>query len=195
MATLCLLFLIQSLKTPTRRMSSDSSSSSDDEKFILYASSNFGEHVRRSAAADESIATKRLLSTLGEFFSGPVLFWVQRQAEDRNLSSLTRLGKNLKYYIVKRCQLPTHLEAELNDLHSWADDLIHIVTAFSKDLYKDPRAIHTVIPSLCPLQSKIYSELRNPAVGLEIFGLSNTTWPVSLPLGTRVIESDGMPRQ
>lgn len=114
---------------------------------------------------------------LFEFFQGPILFWIQRLAEGRSLSTLTRTGKNLKAYVDKRRNVPSHLDSLLQDLYGWADDLIHLVTAFGKDLYRDPRVIHTVIPPLCPSQSKIYSELRNSEVGLQVFGFSGSSWP------------------
>lgn len=175
-AIICLTFLVK-WRAPSRRMSNDRSNAGEDENFFAYASTNFSEHVQKSAAADESSLTMRLLNVLDEFFQGPILYWIQRQAENRTLRELTRAGKNLKFYIAKRLQFPTHLGSKLQDLHGWADDLIHLVSAFSNELYKDPGAIQSVIPSLCPSQSKFYSDLRNPDVGLQVFGLSQTTWP------------------
>jgi hypothetical protein len=173
-ATTCLVFLTQSLRTYTWK---EAANTTDDDKFLVYASSNFSEHIVKSASSDESAHTHRLHSVLFDFFQGPILSWIQRQAETRSLSMLTRVGKNLKAYVARRRVVPTHLDGELHDLHGWADDLIHLVTAFGKELYKEPESIHTVIPSLCPSQSKIYSELRNPDVSLQVQGLSTSTWP------------------
>lgn len=142
-----------------------------------YASTNFSEHVHKSALADESEHTQTLINTLFDFFHGPILFWVQRLSERRSLSTLTRTGKNIKFYVDKRLKFPTHLEPHLQDLYVWADDLIHLVTAFGKNLYEEPHIIHTIVPSLCPTESKIYSQLRNSEVGLQVFGFSHTAWP------------------
>ena len=177
LSIICLTFLGRSLRSPLRKMSHETSIDADDESFLDYASKNVFDHVVKSGSADESAHTHRMIGALLEFFQGPLLFWIQRQAQDRSLSTLTRAGKNLKAYVTKRTLVPTHLHSQLQELQEWAEDLIHLVTTFGKDLLKEPGVIHSVIPSLCPSRSMIYSELRNPEIGLQVVGLSQGSWP------------------
>ncbi|KAI9695527.1 MAG: hypothetical protein M1820_008540 [Bogoriella megaspora] len=177
LATICMSLLCQTFRAMPRKKSLGSGNEVDDEAFLEYAGANFSEHTVKSASADETVDTDALIRTILEFFQGPVLFWIQRQAEERNLSALTRAGKNLKAFVTKRTDVLRPLSVDLQDVQEWANDLIHIPTAFGKDLQKDPTAIHSVIPSLCPPHSKIFREFRNPDLGLHVIGLSRGSWP------------------
>ena len=173
LAYICVSFLIKSLRARSR---SNANSDSEEDPFLQYASKNFSEHVFRSAAAEESDQTRDLVRTLSEFFQGPVLFWIQRQAEERSLSMLTLAGKNLKQFVTKRTNLQTGLRHLLKGLEGWANDLIHIATVFGQDLLQKPIAIHIVIPPLCPTLSRIYREIGNRGIGMQVVGLSDRPW-------------------
>jgi len=176
-ATICIKYLSQSFKASTRKLFHDRTGNADEDPFRHYASQNFAEHVVKSAVADESESTHEMVMSLVEFFQPPFLSWVQHLAETRNLSILTRCGKNLKAFVARRMAVSTRLGPRLQEIQEWSDDCIHLVTAFGKDLYKDPAAIHSVIVPLCPSQSKIYSELRDPDNRLQVVGLSRGSWP------------------
>ena len=64
-------------------------------------------------------------------------------------------------------------------LDSWATDLIRLVTKFGKNLLATPSSIHHLIPPFCPPGSaprKLFRAYTRDARGIQLVGLSNTTW-------------------
>lgn len=161
----------------TQRWSS-SGTFNADEPFFGYASKNFAHHVYKSAQAKESSATTKLVAAIIRFLDGPLTSWIQFQASGRTLSPLTDAGKDLKAFAARRLSSVTDLsdlKVQLSDILTWADDLIHLVAVFGKDLVKIPRAIHNVIPPLCPRRSKLHRAYSGS--GLQLAGASRDRWP------------------
>lgn len=173
LATMCIEALNERYRSPQR--GTTSGASPDDEAFIAYASKSFSVHVYKSAQAAESHTTARLVAAIKRFLEAHLTSWIQAQAADRTLSFLTETGKNLKAFAARRLSSVTELGNDIREIPSWADDLIHLVTVFGKDLLKDPGAIHTLIPPLCPYRSKLRGAYSGN--GLRVEGLSNEKWP------------------
>lgn len=175
-AIVCITFMSTVFRAPLGNPLPTTSSDADDSEFLEYACKNFSEHVVKSSSADETDTTEKLMRALIEFFRGPVLLWIQRQAQERTLLPLTRTAKNIKAFVARRLEQSSRLAPHLHDIREWANDLIHLATVFGKHLLKKPLAIHTVIPPLCPLRSMIYSDLGHSKTGLRVVGLSRSSW-------------------
>lgn len=176
LAISCLSFLCTSLQAPQLQAALRSSADLQNEVFLDYASQSFSDHIFKSLSAEDTRQTDELLHNLQEFFHGPVLSWIHRQAKTRNLSILTRVGKNLKAYATLRANPSGTPNVHLPEILEWADDLIHLVTVFGRDLTKSPAAIDA-IPRLCPSSTRIFREFGSQEVGLQVYGFSRKLWP------------------
>ncbi|RMZ87067.1 hypothetical protein DV736_g5706, partial [Chaetothyriales sp. CBS 134916] len=186
LAKICLTFMTEIFRASQRRTGLRNPNETDDEAFLSYASGSFSEHVVKRQVYPTFEMTcpgapeDMLIRSILDFFQGAVLFWIQRCARLESLSSLTRTGKNLREFAKRRIDRNIQLvppSQDLREIQDWADDMIRLVTVFGKHLLRDPAAIHTVIPPLCPAHSRLHFEFGRQDVGLQLVGLSRGSWP------------------
>lgn len=180
LAAKCVTFIINYFSAKKGDYFSSSGLDTSEHAFLDYAAKNFSSHLAKCRAADQTGETSRLIKSLMEFFEGPVLFWIEyiaKEASDQSLSSLTWAGKNLKAFVEQHANGQAELSPPFGDLREWADDLIHIVTVFGKELSKRPDAIHNIIPPLCPPNSKIHRAFGDLGAGIQVLGGPRGSWP------------------
>lgn len=177
LATHCLSYLCHSLKALQHQASLRTYVDAENEALLDYASQNFSDHVVKSSWAEETVHTQELLEVLQEFFREAVLCWIHRQATAQNLALLTRVGRNLKAFAIRRSSSLGIPSIHLQEISGWANDLIHLITVFGRDLIKAPGSIDTIIPRLCPTSTRIFREFGSHEIGLQVYGLPRGPWP------------------
>lgn len=172
------------VKYLNERLSPQSFMAGREEPFFSYASEHFSEHVKNASGMREKQEVERLISALTDFFKRPVLSWIHHLVEksrQRGLTTIMEAGVKLRTFVDQRLNLDLvsleQADRALQELRHWADDLIHIVTVFGKDLVKKPEAIQNAIPALCPSRSMMNRKLGNLGVGLRVIGNPEETWP------------------
>ncbi|KAM7184137.1 hypothetical protein V8F20_012346 [Naviculisporaceae sp. PSN 640] len=175
MANVCLKYLVSDeLKPPRtgRRPGAGQPSSRSNRRsaFFSYALAAFSHHL---TMADPS--ANDLLCLVSTFLKGNILTWMENIAQQRSLSLMVRVAKDLKTYhelcIAERS--PSSLD--MRRLKTWTADLQRVAAKFSDALITSPSSIYSTIPPFCPAQSAIYNTSgsgKRPA----IVGLPNLEW-------------------
>lgn len=160
-----------------RRASRPHSPSSSESPFKPYASKYVFEHLKYAQSDDED--TIKLIS---EFFGGSsVLRWIEYNAAHDDLHTVYRAGQILNTILSRRATRSPPLslardQTEIQMLAKWGNELMHLVTKFARQLRASPRAIHHIIPPFCPLKSAVRQQFTDPYRGLNVQGLSATSW-------------------
>lgn len=148
-----------------------------------YAICYWAYHVSKSSAN-----TKELKSTLNTFLTKHVLSWIEGIALTGNMQYLTRSAQYLKAYAKKKSKGSNYnannnilslREAPQEDdkFQPWANDLIHIVGKFGRNLIQSPSSVHRLIPPLCPRLSMIGATYSvSDEKSLSIAGMAAKEW-------------------
>ncbi|KAI1853098.1 hypothetical protein JX266_001804 [Neoarthrinium moseri] len=139
--------------------------------FADYAAVYFSEHISASSSAID-----RPLTLLDGFFKTTVLSWIEHISRSGSMSHMLQTSRNLKAYLSRRAKYRSPLGQEVQNVQAWTDDLVHLVTAFGKNLTSFPESIHFLIPPVCPPNSMIHTNFQDPSRSLQVVGLSDTDW-------------------
>ncbi|MCJ1388398.1 hypothetical protein MMC18_001245 [Xylographa bjoerkii] len=138
----------------------------------LYTSSAFSEHLRNASASHESI-----LTDLARFLKTNVLTWVEFVASSlKSLHHLIRAARSMKGYLERRAKYIPPFSEDVDLVEGWAVDLTRLVTKFGKNILESPLAIYSQIPPFCPSGTRISEQYAFKQRGIEVSGLSNSTW-------------------
>lgn len=145
--------------------------------FIKYASKYVFQHLHFVHSDDEEI-----IALMSKFFSeSSVLRWIEYNAAHDDLHTVYQAGKTLNAILTRRSKYSPSLglargQMKVQMLEKWGDDLVHLVTKFSRQLRASPHSIHHLIPPFCPPDSAVRQQFSNPYRGLNVQGLSGTNW-------------------
>lgn len=148
-----------------------------EHPFTPYASKYVFQHLNFVHSDDEEI-----IALMSKFFSGSsVLRWIEYNAAHGDLHTVYQAGKTLNAILTRRSRYSPPLglargETKFRMLEKWGDDLIHLVTKFSRQLRAAPQSIHHLIPPFCPPASAVRQQFSSPYRGLNVQGLSATSW-------------------
>lgn len=149
----------------------------DEHPFTKYASQYVFQHLNFLHSDDDEI-----LTMLSNFFSGSsVLRWIEFIAAHGDLHTVYQAGKTVNALLNRRSRYSPPLglargQRPFQMLEKWGDDLIHLVTKFSRQLRSSPQSIHHLIPPFCPKGSAIRQQFSNPYRGLNVQGVSESSW-------------------
>ncbi|KAF2671659.1 hypothetical protein BT63DRAFT_398038 [Microthyrium microscopicum] len=157
----------------------------DDRSFMIYAATSWPYHLDRT-----SVESETTLLALSEFLRGySVLSWITALASNNLLrilvsasKSLSRLAraKRIRYSETNPMQ---HRWQELDDVESWAIDLLKLLGKFGDNLLARPSTIYNQIPPFCPRNTTMYRWFEHHNVqpySLSVKGLSKEQWDDSL---------------
>lgn len=149
----------------------------DKHPFTNYAAKHVFQHLNFIHPNDQEI-----LTLVVKFFGGSsVLRWIEFIAAHGDLHTVYKAGKIVNAILTRRSrQFPPLGLAKgqtlFQILEKWGDDLIHIVTKFSRQLRSSPQSIHHLIPPFCPKGSAIGQQFANHYRGISVHGLSGVSW-------------------
>lgn len=148
-----------------------------EHPFTTYASKYVFQHLNFVHSDDEEI-----IALMSKFFSGSsVLRWIEYNAAHGDLHTVYQAGKTLNGILARRSRYSPPLglargQTKIQMLEKWGDDLMHLVTKFSRQLRASPQSIHHLIPPFCPPGSAVRQQFSSPYRGLNVQGLSGTKW-------------------
>jgi WD40 repeat protein len=173
LARVCLRYLTGgAMKAPrsTRQRTTQRPTTDRESAILSYACLNFSHHLFRACVAS------RNQDLLERFLEGSVPSWIAFVASaTTNLSALMQASREVQSYL-RRCvdeQLPCHNILRLAE--SWDTDLERVIAKFGDAIIAYPRAIHALVPPLCPANSLI----RKTGIstrGLSVIGLTDIDW-------------------
>ena len=195
-AKVCLEYLIQRSKVASRarRLASGLQLGSQDSPasvrtFTDYASKFLFQHLNlvKSTESEISVVLFKFLN------SNSVLLWIEYISAHGDLHTVYQAGKTINALLARQAH---HLPPirpptkHLALLEKWGNDLIHIVTKFSRSLRASPTCIHHLIPPFCPPDSAIHQQFSSPFRGISVQGLSLRGWDdclttIIFPKGTK----------
>ena len=107
-----------------------------------------------------------------------VLNWMQQLAIRDELEKMLQAGKIINNILGRLAQhsLRRGLGKELTLLHSWGNDLIHLVTKFGREMSFSPSSIPRLIPPFCPIDSAPNRQFSSPHKGISVLGRSSGGW-------------------
>jgi hypothetical protein len=161
----------------TNRSSPHQPASFGERPFTPYASKYVFQHLIHVPSVDEE-----LIVLISDFFSGSsVLNWIEYNAANDELHIIYQAGQSLNAILVRRSRQSPPLslvqdQKKIQMLTKWGDDLIHLVTKFSRQLRASPHAIHHLIPPFCPAESAVRQQFTDRYRGLNVQGLSASSW-------------------
>ncbi|KFY29271.1 hypothetical protein V493_02446 [Pseudogymnoascus sp. VKM F-4281 (FW-2241)] len=150
-----------------------------------YATVYWAYHVSKSSSRSEE-----LRMTLEIFLNKYSLAWIEAIAVLGNLRYLTRSAQYLKAYAKKRSRgsnvdLNNNLlslreppsDNTANIFESWANDFIHVVGKFGRNLVQHPPSIYRLVPPFCPQQSIIGTTYKiSDGNAVSVAGLPPEGW-------------------
>ncbi|ROV88450.1 hypothetical protein VSDG_09242 [Cytospora chrysosperma] len=145
--------------------------------FMKYATKYVFPHLNFIHSDDQEI-----LALVVNFLGGSsVLRWIEFVAAHGDLHTVYKAGKIINALLVRRSrQFPplglAYGQNMFQMLEKWGDDLIHIVTKFSRQLQSSPSSIHHLIPPFCPKGSAIRQQFATIYRGLDVQGLARNSW-------------------
>lgn len=195
LALICFNFLVQkheSNTTKSRRISDTDAQhriASTISPFTNYACNFVFQHLNLASSKDYGLFT-----ALAKFLnSTTVLKWIEYIATNGELHTIFQAGVTINALLKRRAQHSPPIEfanGHMSLLQRWGDDLIHLVTKFSRWLRLSPSSIHLAIPPFCPPSSAIRRQFASGYRGINVRGLSTSTWDDCLttivyPKGTK----------
>lgn len=170
----CLKYLCGEEMSFNRRRRSYATMSQDPPKNALakYACASFSKHLSQAASSSNDLYEQLTL-----FLRTNVLSWIERAAEERDLTLLVRTGRHIRSYMSRRTK---HAATLQDDVDLWATDLPRTAAAFGLNLLDTPSAIHVLVAPFCPKNSIIYKHFSESSDvlshGLQVRGLSYPDW-------------------
>ncbi|KAI4693775.1 uncharacterized protein J4E84_002351 [Alternaria hordeiaustralica] len=174
LALVCLRYLTRSQARPTKPRKLSVDQIPEKPRLMDYASEYVFQHIFHVTSSDNEV-----LTLLGKFMgSDCVLKWIEHLARKGDLEKVYQAGKTLNNLLGRLAQHSplVGLRKELTVLHSWGNDLTHLVTKFGKELSFSPSAIHRLIPPFCPVDSAPSRQFSSPHRGLSVLGQSTEGW-------------------
>ncbi|KAH8589976.1 hypothetical protein B0O99DRAFT_315745 [Bisporella sp. PMI_857] len=139
---------------------------------LSYASEFFSDHLQKSSSEEES--TWDLLCKF--LLRNPVLAWVEYSARKGGLGIILRTAKNLQVYLKRRVKYLSPLDQDKETLAMCINDLAKLSAKFGTFLMTSPSSIHTLIPAMCPSESKISKAFESSHIGLVLRGHKDESW-------------------
>ncbi|RAL05419.1 uncharacterized protein BO80DRAFT_499067 [Aspergillus ibericus CBS 121593] len=169
----CLAYLSsQGLKSPrSRRARPSPSSSAKQTPLARYAVVHFSDHLVRSSPSNPAHLT--ILSTL---LMKSSLAWIEHVAMTQNVDPLIQAAKNIYLFLEHRAEFECLLGNEVQDVATWANDIVHLVAMFGHALLSSPGAIYYLLPAVCPKISAISRASRASHRRFQVIGLSRDQW-------------------
>lgn len=116
------------------------------------------------------------LISLDAFLQKNSLTWLEIIAATHDLTPIIATAKNIKTYLERRAKYQAPIGSEIQRVARWAKDLIHLVAQFGRPMVTMPKAIHHLIPPLCPADSVVREIIGSYPHGLRLSGLAQTEW-------------------
>lgn len=173
-AEVCLSYLGGGDMKPPRFRRANSHTQKKEPKrssFSLYAISNFSDHIARSTSSSST-----LLTSLNDFLMSNSMAWIEAVAKTTDLAPLTQTAKNIKAYMERRAKYESPLGTEVQNVLTWANDLVYLAAQFGKTLVASPQAIYHLIPAVCPKKSILFRAFKGHPRGLQVVGLEQDDW-------------------
>ncbi|KAL4968578.1 uncharacterized protein BDV14DRAFT_196880 [Aspergillus stella-maris] len=174
----CLRYLSSSeMKAPRSRrvsLAEDGGTSKKKQPFADYACKFIFQHLPHVKSTDDEV-----LAALTKFLlSSNVLSWIEYLASHADLQLVFYAGKAIDNFLARKSKHtpPFGLRRELVLLQKLGNDLIHLVTRFSKQLLHYPSSIYNLVPPLCPRGSTLRQLFGSTQRGLSVYGLSSHNW-------------------
>jgi WD40 repeat protein len=173
LAKVCLRYLTGgAMKAPrsTRQRTTRRPTTDRESAILSYACLNFSHHLFHACV------TPGNQDLLERFLEDSVPSWIAFVASaTTNLSALMQASKEIQSYL-RRCvdeKIPCHNILRLAEC--WDTDLERVIAKFGDAIIAYPRAIHSLVPPLCPANSLI-RKMGASSRGLSIMGLTDTDW-------------------
>ena len=164
----CLKILTQAY---SQNMTAVNTPGTFDHRMMDYAATFFSDHLQKSLCEDSET-----WSLLTRFLETNILTWIEYLAFKGNIYHIVRTAKNLRGYLLRRIKKIDPINAGREMLECWVNDLIKLSAKFRMGLKVSPSSIHTLIPSLCPQDSKISRLIATRRSSFAIKGLQSRTW-------------------
>ncbi|KAI4286618.1 MAG: hypothetical protein L6R35_004132 [Caloplaca aegaea] len=188
MATVCIDFLSDSSRwrrafsnITTMQQSSELSSglaAFDRHPFLSYALTYWAHHFSLASAESDD-----LLETMLAFLEETCLLWIHGVALSKNLRILTQSAQRFKTYLRKRANSlaqkssPSLTLPRDSELREWANDIIHVVGRFGRNIVENPESIHKHVVPFCPKESIISRSFGTKSrSGFTVSGITSKKW-------------------
>jgi len=174
LALVCLRYLTRSQTRPTQPRKLSANQLQERPRLMDYACGYVFQHMLHVSCNDSEI-----LAALSKFMgSDCVLRWIEQLAIRGELEKVFQAGKAINNLLARLAQHSplAGLRKELTLLHSWGNDLIHLVTKFGREMTFSPSAIYRLIPPFCPKDSAPNRQFVSPHRGLSVLGRSSEGW-------------------
>lgn len=150
MAKVCLMYLTSDEMKPPRIMRRRNSVETRDA-FSTYAYYAYSYHL--SKADPSSLDLFTLVET---FLHSNILTWIEAMASNKTLKQLIRSSNHLRAYATACAVEHSPVNARVQILQQWPRDLARATAMFSTALVASPSAIYSLIPPLCPRNSRLH---------------------------------------
>ena len=169
---LCLIYLNgKGFSPPKFRRVIASGNKSEESPFSGYSHTNFSYHLARCSSTAEVP-----LGLLNKFLKTNILSWIERSAREESLSLLIETAENLKSYLERLATRCPPIDAEMQLVEAWINDLIHVAVSFGPNLLDSPSAVHFLVPLLCPSGSVIHKQFARTSKLLQVVGSFEQDW-------------------
>ena len=171
--TTCLQYLCgNEMKGPRHRKLSVQNIVRQRCAFSAYACSALFEHIRHVSSTDDDV-----FLALVEFLnSSNILSWIEYLAQAPDLTCIIQTGRSLRNYLQRRSRSVSPIGKDIATLDSWATDLVRLVAKFGKIMSTSPPSIFHLIPPFCPPESAPRKQFASVTRGINVVGLSATSW-------------------
>ncbi|KAK4196077.1 hypothetical protein QBC40DRAFT_235130 [Triangularia verruculosa] len=168
---ICLTTLCGSEFAPPKAFQAASNRTNNMSPFAAYAAASFSFHFAYSAPPSDAE-----LSLMDRFIRSNVLTWIEKAAQNGDLSVLQQASSRLRGYLAKRSNQKLHGSMEIKTLAAWLTDLDRMIAVFNSCLLESPLSIHFLVPYLCPPTSVMNKTFARPSRGLNIKGFVEQRW-------------------
>ena len=167
----CLRFLNGNEMRGTRRLSA-TNTVTERSSFVSYACNSFYDHIIHLSSQDDEV-----ILSLGKFLSSSnVLSWIEFIAQHSDLHHLIQAGKTFQTFLQRRFKHLAPVSKDFVLIDRWATDLVRLVTKFGKNMKALPSSINHLIPPFCPPETAARGLFAGSTRGINVVGLSATTW-------------------
>jgi WD40 repeat protein len=171
----CLSVLLK-LDTNFPRQDATLESRFGEEALMHYALSSWIYHLSESGTA----SAEQSLVLLAKFLNGPcVLIWISIVACSARLQPLVEAAEALSSFLLRQPQQLKFDRGGTRIVQRWATNLLQITAKFGDHLIRYPRAIYSLVPAFCPMDSLVYKLERNSPFSvpsIRVTGLSRSDW-------------------
>ncbi|KAK0737274.1 hypothetical protein B0T21DRAFT_364791 [Apiosordaria backusii] len=166
----CLTTLCGSDFTPPTSRQFAPETTKNISPFATYAIASFSFHFTHGTLSRDTLAL------LDKFLRSNVLTWIENIARLGDVSILQEANHRLNGYLAAQTNDPQHDNIEIDNLAAWVTDIDRIIATFQSCLLASPRAIHFLVPYLCPPTSIVNQLFSKPSTRFRIKGLAEKGW-------------------